>query len=180
MILPTNHKLIGIGYKRRSGKDTVAKMIKEHPKVKGVYDHVEIINFSDFIIDEAEWMLHGEKKIKENKDTYTLLLQWLGWYRRKEIPSFWTDKIEDHMNSFNRFSRTLFIVCGVRYWLDCVWAKKLEGKLLLINRDVNKRTDNHISETELDNYNGWDWEIDNNSTLADLSTEVHAFVSNML
>lgn len=64
-----------------------------------------------------------------------------------------------------------WIITDVRYPNEAKAIKDRGGILIRINRNTGFN-DNHISETALDNYDGWDYIIDNNGTLTDLFNQV--------
>lgn len=65
----------------------------------------------------------------------------------------------------------IWVITDVRYPNEAEAIKNLGGVLIRIDRNTGF-TDNHISETALDNYDGWDYVIDNNGTLENLFNQV--------
>lgn len=64
-----------------------------------------------------------------------------------------------------------WVITDVRYPNEAEAIKNLGGILIRIDRNT-EFIDNHISETALDDYNGWDYVIDNNGTFASLFNQV--------
>lgn len=64
-----------------------------------------------------------------------------------------------------------WIITDVRYPNEAEAIKSLGGILIRVDRETGYK-DNHISETALDDYDGWDYIIDNNGTLEDLRNKV--------
>lgn len=64
-----------------------------------------------------------------------------------------------------------WIITDVRYKNEADAIKSLGGILIRVDRNT-ELNDDHISETALDDYDGWDYVIDNNGTLGDLRNKV--------
>ena len=64
-----------------------------------------------------------------------------------------------------------WIITDVRYKNEAEAIKSLGGILIKVDRETGYK-DNHISETALDDYQDWDYVIDNNGTLEELIDKV--------
>ena len=108
---------------------------------------------------------------KEGGENYTWreLLQLFGTEIGRQInPNFWTDVL------FSKFDpeRDNWIVSDVRFKNEAEAIKERNGFLIRINRNTES-LDNHQSEIDLDNYQGFDVVIDNNGTIDELIEKVH-------
>lgn len=78
--------------------------------------------------------------------------------------------------SMNRVTyEPYWIVPDVRFESEAKAIKDRGGLIIRINRDTGS-TDTHISETQLDEYNGFDYIIDNYGTLEELIMQVQEFM----
>lgn len=73
--------------------------------------------------------------------------------------------------------KQLYAISDVRYKNEAEAIKSWGGKVIRIDRDYpDKPTSNHISETELDGWDGWDDIIDNHSTFTNLYNQIDKLV----
>lgn len=190
--------IIGISGKAQAGKDTTAMMInflREYPEASwNMYwncdlpfeiEDYNIVHFADLLKDAAEVMLslprftmqgtHGKNMRFDWLDGITgrRFLQKLGTAVRNEIhPDFWTRALFiRHKNNPN------LIIPDVRFPNEAKIVKNHGGILIRIERPGAGAGD-HISETALDNYKGWDIVIDNVGTLEDLYKQVKFLMNN--
>jgi hypothetical protein len=71
----------------------------------------------------------------------------------------------------------MYAISDVRYINEAEAIKSWGGKVIRIDRELPKTEfSNHISETELDNWNGWDDVLDNNSTFENLYDQIDKLV----
>ena len=106
------------------------------------------------------------------------ILQKIGESFRKEIsPDIWVNSLfsrYDKLNYRTHSGDTIkpnLIITDVRMPNEAQAIKDRGGILIKVDRETGYK-DNHISETALDNYNGWDYVIDNNGTLEELIDKV--------
>lgn len=102
------------------------------------------------------------------------ILQKIGESFRKEIsPDIWVNSLFSSYDSLNYRERSgdiikpNLIITDVRMPNEAQAIKDRGGILIKINKETGYK-DNHISETALDDYDGWDYVIDNNGTLEEL------------
>jgi len=122
--------------------------------------------------------------------TPRLLMQLIGTEAGRNIihPNIWVNALmnkykekfisggigmfHDPRPSYKSLGFPNWIITDVRF-LNEVEAIKHNGLLIRVNRTVKEDTiPNHISELELDNYNDWNYVIENNSTIDNLITEL--------
>lgn len=121
----------------------------------------------DFKNSEIPWIKDKEKPI-----TVRQFLQRFGTALRREFSEyFWADSIL-------RFKSTLgsIIIPDLRYKteLEAIKNKDPENIIIRVNRPGVQLMD-HPSETELDDYKGWDYVIENDGTLESLLYKVRDF-----
>lgn len=179
-------RLIGLGYKKRSGKDTVCEFIQ----------HIDANNrsnqnpFGDSIahlayfqrrafadrLKEVCGMLapldfftdYGKEAMVPNTDmTGREFLQAVGVKMREINPKVWVDSVFTDLKEHSRW-----IITDVRFLNEAWEIKKRGGILVHIHRELPS-DDTHVSETELDDFNAWDYRIDNNGTKQELADKVY-------
>lgn len=106
------------------------------------------------------------------------ILQKIGESFRKEIsPDIWVNSLfskYDKLNYRTHFEDTIkpnLIITDVRMPNEAQAIKDRGGILIRVDRETRYK-DNHISETALDDYDRWDYVIDNNGTLEELIDKV--------
>lgn len=106
------------------------------------------------------------------------ILQKIGESFRKEIsPDIWVNSLFSSYDSLNYRERSgdiikpNLIITDVRMPNEAQAIKNRGGILIKINKETGYK-DSHISETALDDYDGWDYVIDNNGTLEELIDKV--------
>ncbi len=122
-------------------------------------------------IDDAIYM--GDADLVEYW-TPREIMQELGSFYRKIRGDYWVYDLDKEIKSMmNREPKNRvdnFIITDVRHINECEYVKENNGITIRITRDSTEEIHgmDHESETALDNYNGFDIEIDNNGTLEDL------------
>ena len=189
--------IIGIAGKAQAGKDTTAMMLQSlisHPEMTwDMYwnsdivfasDHF-VVHYADLLKEVSQAMLNmpfenfNSQEVKQSRVewldmTVREFLQRLGTAVRKEIdPEFWVKAL------FNTYTKNNIIIADVRFPNEAEAIKARGGKLIRIERP-GAGAGNHISETALDDYTGWDIVIDNVGTLEDLFNVVKFHVHNSL
>lgn len=156
--------VIGIGYKARHGKDTVAQVMKE--ALEKDYK-VEVIPLAKALKEEVNTMDQFEVCLKlgilyDTKPDMTdplcntkhgkqsRLLQYFGELRRKEDPFYWVKKLRDNIA---KSRPEIVIIPDIRYKNEFAFVKACKGYMIRVSRlgftDLS-RDPKHISETELD------------------------------
>jgi len=178
--------IIGLIGKKNSGKDTFADQLCS------IYDF-EKYSFAKplkkvcrelFLLDEKQVndpILKEKIDIRWNKSPRQLL-QLIGTdiVRKYIDENFWIK----HFNFYiDKNEHKNIIVSDVRFINELNEIKNKNGILIKINRnEINKNlNDNHISETELDNYNEYDFIINNNfNSLDEYVNHINYFIENNL
>ena len=199
--------IIGLGHKKQTGKDTVAKILRyiTWEKENGFivdekyitqelqksyaeeFNNIKWItmSFADKLKEVASIVFDIRKECWNDPlvkaslvSNYNLtgreILQKIGESFRKEIsPDIWVNSLFSSYDSLNYRERSgdiikpNLIITDVRMPNEAQAIKDRGGILIKINKETGYK-DNHISETALDDYDGWDYVIDNNGTLEEL------------
>ena len=183
--------IIGIAGKAQAGKDTTARMInflRYYPNATwySYWDsdlplefEDDIVHFADLLKYAAEHMLSVPVYTMQSMAGKSMTFDWLdgmtgreflqklGTAVRNEVhPEFWTRALFiKEKNNQN------LIIPDVRFPNEAQIVKDHGGILIRIERP-SAGAGNHISETALDDYKGWDIVIDNVGTLEDLYKQV--------
>jgi len=172
-----NQLIIGIGYKKHSGKDTLAGLIAEE---YGAHN-CDILHFADALYREiSDATGVSVDQIKADKHIFRPLLQWWGTEFRKKYQCnerYWLDYLDREM-SFNE--KEVLLIPDVRFYTEVQFVRNLGGKLLRVFREGSLTNDTHPSETELDNYHGWDMLVSNNSSIEHLRHQAKGIVATLI
>ncbi len=150
-------KIIIISGKQYSGKDTVAKILLER-----------LSNFSRIGIGDAIKYEYAKKngltfdEIIENKHLYRTGLIELGNWGRSQNPDYWLNSLIEMENDI--------IVPDIRVEHEIDVFKRQGAFLLRVEASREARSkrgtitnENDPTETSLDNYNKWDYVLNNDS-----------------
>lgn len=170
-------KIILIGGKARSGKDTIADFMIEELKKEGKNPcKVQIGQYIKYYAEKYfGWDGREETKPRE-------LLQTLGTevIRNKIDPDFHIDRLIQDIKVLSNFYDT-FIVSDVRFPGEIEKPKKeFENittiKMIRESEELTSNQQKHQTETALDNYSDFDYIIDNNKSLEELEERAKALI----
>ena len=170
----TKPKLIGLGYRARSGKDTVAQhLVRTHGYRR--------VGLADKLKDIAGILTGDDAYAEDFKTSVTRfgitggqLLQQLGHGMRGILPDIWTTAAD---SSWLIKTGRHVVISDVRYLSDAEHIKNLGGVLWRIDRPGLPQ-DPHVSETQGAQIK-WDAVIVNNSTLPALFSAVDAVLEGL-
>lgn len=154
----------------RSGKSTAGDLYRSHGALE--------IRFSDELYRIHD-MVIAEMRLQPGK--YRGLLQYLGTDLGRNIdPDIWVHKFESKLRSL---SPHLDLVCtDLRFPNEAECLKANGFKIIKIVRDSRPEmggNENHISETALDDYDGWDAIVHNNGTMLDFYDRLDRIVKGL-
>ena len=166
-------KIYIISGKARHGKDTTAMFIKK------AYSDKKVINLAygnyikEFAMKISDWDGSDETKPRE-------LLQTLGTdiIRNKIDKDFFVKRLCDDIKVYMNFF-DIITISDARFVNEIDVPKKLFDNVITIKvvrgnfeTDLTNMQQMHASEVSLDNYNDYDFVIENDGTLSDLENKV--------
>lgn len=169
-------KLVLISGKAESGKDTVANLIKSK-----VGDEFKVI--TTHIADKVKSIAKldfGWDGVKDGQGR--ALLQLIGDGGRNYNPDIWINHFLSSLNGLKE-GNVLVLIPDVRYRNEVVKLKNwgisnnVQTFTLRVDRpnyknNLTKEQRSNSSETDLDNWNHWDFKISNDSTIENLDKNV--------
>jgi hypothetical protein len=96
-----------------------------------------------------------------DKENYRLLMQWWGTEGRRGIirDDYWLNKVDEWAN---KSDAQIILVPDVRFVNEAEFIKNKGGYLILISR-TGFGGATHSSECEINDYNKWDYKVDNDA-----------------
>lgn len=171
-------KIICITGKAGSGKDTAAKLLKNHLQKCG--RTVLIAHYADLLKYVCAMFFDWDMKKDEAGRS---LLQYVGTDKvRKNQPDFWVSFLSDLLWIFrDEWDYVLLPDCRFPNELERLQLRGFDADLLRITcidrkSRLTRSQQEHISETALDKMEA-DWEIDNSGTLVDLNAATRDFAA---
>jgi hypothetical protein len=163
--------LVGICGHKSSGKDTVAKLLKNH--FAKDY-HCVRLAFADALKQRLAQLTGGNIETinaQKNDPVLRYILQWLG-QKVKETDGelVWVNEVARIYKAIQ--VKAAVFVTDVRFPFEADWIKEQGGVVIRVFRPLaDLRVDNHPSETEVDRCK-FDWGIRNDGSLRDLERDV--------
>ena len=162
-------KLYAIAGKARSGKDVVASIIEDEYKNKKVINYSCTFYLKKYIMLLSDWGGSDDDKPRE-------LLQKLGREVKEKYPDYFIQRMREDIKFLSNFC-DIMIITGIRLVNELDFLKKEFGAVLVkIVRDsesgLTDKQKQDITETDVDNYNSFDFIIDNNKDIATLKKKV--------
>lgn len=200
---------VGIGGKKRHGKDTFAGFVKDALLPAPLCVSTLKRGFADALREEVavflcrelagvpKWSRDPCRRIQqimrtltsdrpEEKDPFRLLMQWWGVEFRRSLfgEDYWIKELERFAESWLAIvppqEKLVILVPDVRMPNEIDFIRNQGGVLVRVNRTNMADTDSHSTETALDQFDGWDVQVKNDGTLDDLQNKAAAFVRNWL
>lgn len=181
--------IIGLCGNKQVGKSTAADMIKIYLASRDIKSNIcafadklreclYVITGKSEIFSTDEYIKNSESNIKKNESefyTYRELLQIFGTEVGRVIsPNIWVDALlRDYSED------KIWIIPDVRFKNEAGAIKDKGGILIKINRDINNE-DSHASEHGLDDYNEYDYIIDNNGDITALSNKIIYLIKTLI
>lgn len=174
--------IIGIGHRKHSGKDTLAKMILNYIEYS---INPRITHFADPLKAEVADVCGIDiQVIQQNKDVFRPMLQWWGTEFRRVFAgdnNYWVDRTAETVEYYKAEENCkMVIIPDVRFENEADWIKSQGGKLIKIDRPSIQSIDTHPSETSLLEYPGWDMIVQNDSTPDHLLHKAKGIVNSLI
>ncbi len=164
-------KLIGLGYRARSGKDTVGEYLQLVHKYKRVA-------FADRLKEVCSLITNTDATDPDFKDQITIggirgreFLQRVGTDLKAIDPLIWVEAANLRVRTLMPYP---IVVTDVRFKAEAAHIKDLGGILIQVNRP-GLEADAHISEREGAQIK-WDYELDNSGDIAALHRNIRAML----
>ena len=185
-----NSIIIGISGKRKRGKDKVASLIKSF--LNSYYGNIpstEIDHFA-FPIKESCRIIFGfvfdqiNGDSKEKIDEYwnitpRKIFQDYGMLMREKLgKDIWVKSLGKRIKK----SKKNIVISDLRFKNELEMLRECNAYLIRINRNVpyDSKIDDHQSEIDLDDYNGWDYTIENDGGIRELKFKVNSILVDIL
>jgi antirestriction protein len=181
--------IIAFGYKRMRGKDTAASMTFENLSCRGFSVRTDAFAFSlkemcRVVFGFSTEQLYGDLKGVEDPFwgfTPRWAMQYAGTEAMRKVidNEIWVKTL---IRRAQQDPSTSVLVTDLRFPNEAAAIKKMGGLLVKCHRNLgfNADMDSHISEIALDEFDGWDYELDNNGSMNALREQVDMMLDHML
>jgi phosphomevalonate kinase len=168
-------RLIALSAKRRGGKTTLGDILFD----KYGYNPISLADPLKAMCREQfgltkEQTDGGLKEVideRYNKTPRQIMIGFGQFYRSID-PDFWTKKLFESMRQHTQAQLRTFVVTDVRFTNEMEWMRRHSALSVRLERspDLTGAYINDVSETDLDDYVGWDIYIpsDKNVNMQDL------------
>jgi hypothetical protein len=174
--------LIALGFKARSGKDLVGNYLVRRYEFERLAFADSLKNAAKEIFGFTDEQVHGSKK--EIVDPYWNMTP------RSVLQKMGSDCLRDHFDKdiwIKSVHRKIlqnpnkrYVICDCRYINEAAAVKSWGGVLVRLDRPqagAGVGMDKHISETEMERFNQWDYIIDNKGqSIEELFKKVDKFM----
>ena len=175
----TKPHIIGIAGKKQSGKDSLYLECKKQlgntatRLAFGDIVKLEVANTCKFLDDVEETLAF----IESNKSRFRPLLQWWGTEYRRELSgeSYWIDSMRTRLGNIPSDFKFVFIT-DVRFPDEAQLVRELNGSLIRVERG-GVHTDQHSTETVMDDYDDYDCIVNNFGGLPQLAFEARMLIA---
>jgi hypothetical protein len=174
--------IIGLGYKARAGKDTIADYLVKNHRFKKIAFADALKRGCMEIFGLTHEQCYGDlKEVVDDfwKATPRYILQKVGTecLRNGYDPDIWIKSVQKAVTNGERW-----VISDVRFINEARAVSMWGGSVVRVDRSVAGATggvERHASEVELDSYNDWDVIIKNNGTFQELYDRVDQVMKNV-
>lgn len=172
--------IIGLGFKARAGKDTVAaQLVNDYAFAQESFAYPLKEYIGRQICGFNDKQLYGAWKETPDSEwgmTPRQMLQLIGTDALRKVvhDDFWVIPMKRKLKEHIRNDRHV-VISDVRFLNEISMIRSMGGSVVRVNREhPDKITgfDKHSSEFELETYDAWDYSITNNGTLEELYSKV--------
>ena len=168
-------KVIILSGKAESGKSMSANMIKERLNKKTI-----IISYASYLKEYAKNIIDWDLDEKNKPRTF---LQEIGDLVKEIDPKFLINRVLQDIEVYKNYF-DIIIISDARFVDEIELVKeKYDSVVIRINGKDNNLTlkeKNHNTETSLDDYNNYDYIIDNNSTKEELEIKINEVLEDIV
>jgi hypothetical protein len=179
-------RIVGLGYKARSGKDTIAKYLTSQPNWYNMSFAARLKYGCQQIFGFTPEQLFGDDK--EKLDSFwglspRAVLQLVGTecMRNTFGEDVWIKALQRSLFALPLSANV--VITDVRFHNEAEAIKRWGGQLIRVDRpgfSASNGIDGHSSESELDGYVDWDAVITNDGTLDELYARVRRDILGIL
>jgi len=181
-----NPRLIGLSGKARSGKNTAAYYIQERlgedASIDSFAGNLKRVCMEAFGFTANQ--VYGNEKLVVDSfwgNTPVYFLQKVGTelFRNMIDKDFWCKSLMKTVDRVLEYEDNIIIIDDVRFPNEADAIKERGGILIRINREERPdtgRDPNHPSEIALDDYEGFDYIIDNDGTIEELYNKLEVIL----
>ncbi|MCC8116556.1 MAG: hypothetical protein LIP18_05295 [Planctomycetes bacterium] len=194
--MATSDLIIGLGHRKRVGKNTFAEMLEEELTERD-YDVYQMAFAHDMkaiahemfgvygLRDAFHYEVnpnHREQVLDGFPKTPRQLWIEFGNAVRNIAPDIWVDRVRNHIetitlyNKLNQRGPAAFIITDVRFPNEADAIRSWRGHLAVIHRCAAPIADDP-AETALDRYHGWAWTVRNDRTFEYLAQQARNYVN---
>lgn len=168
--------IIGLGYKARTGKDTIAAhLVNNYAFVQESFAYPLKEFIGRQICGFNDKQLYGAWKETIDPEwglTPRQMLQLVGTDALRKVvhDDFWVIPMKRKLKEHIRNQRHV-VISDVRFMNEIKMIQALDGKVIKVDRlnpDKINGFEKHSSEVELETFDNWDLSVDNNGTLEEL------------
>ena len=154
MKVPTKRVFVGLGHKARNGKGVVADVVAEDLRRRAPGARPAVLAFADDLKALARALgMQGKNGP---------MLQHLGLAMRALDPDYWINALRERLDT-DHPDANVVLIPDVRFPNEADWILSLGGsvvKVTRLNEDgsvfiADDRDSRHISETALEEFDGW-------------------------
>lgn len=162
-------KIIILSGKAESGKNKVASIIENNLKTKKIIT----ISYASYLKEYAKNILKWDGLEETKPRTF---LQEIGDYVKKSDNKFLINRLLQDIEVYKNYFDVI-IISDARFVEEITWIKEKYENVSVINiigkeNSLNDMEKNHITETALDNYNLYDFKIENKGSIEELEQKV--------
>jgi hypothetical protein len=174
--------IIGLGYKARAGKDTIADHLVEKWGFKKIAfaDALKRGCMEIFGLTYEQCYGNTKEVVDEFWEvTPRFILQKVGTECLRNVydPDIWVKSVQKKVTNGDNW-----VICDTRFINEAYAVKSWGGIVVRVDRPNSKASggiEKHVSEIEMDNYNEWDHTIKNDGSFSLLYERVDELVKSV-
>lgn len=170
--------IIGLGYKARSGKDTIGNWLDDMRDFNSTCFAHSLKEAVKILYGWTDEHVYGE--LKEVIDPFweqspREVMQKFGTEacRQNLRDDIWVKSVEKRISGAKDAN---WVITDCRFPNEADFVHSVGGFMIMLDRDVEGlitlNASKHASETAMDEYKGWDFTIKNNGTISELFGKV--------